>query len=59
MKSWQDGGRNLYDQPPNNRIRDRNLVNVAPLQFGEEIALVHFGTGNPIFWQSSTNRGSP
>jgi len=36
MKRWHDRGRDSHHEPANDAIRDRNLVNVAPLQLGEE-----------------------
>ena len=41
MKCWQDRGGNLDHEPTNDRIRYCDLVDVAPLQFGKEVALVH------------------
>jgi hypothetical protein len=32
----------LNQEPTDDRIGDRNLVNVAPLQFGEKIVDLHF-----------------
>src|SRR5205814_10305330 len=36
FEKWENLRRDLDQQPTNDRIRDRNLVNVAPLQLGEE-----------------------
>ena len=41
FKDWENLCRDLDEQPANDRVRDRNLVNVAPLQLGEEIVRVH------------------
>ena len=41
FQDWGNLCRNLDQQPTNNRIGDRHLVNVAPLQLGEEVARVH------------------
>src|SRR5205085_8603175 len=49
-------GRNLDKQPADNRVRDRNLVNVAPLQFGEEIVDLHFGFSSQSFWKRGSLR---
>ena len=35
----------LNGLPPDNGIRDRHFVNVAPFQFGGEVARVHGGDG--------------
>src|SRR5439155_10407240 len=58
--------RNLNEQPSNNGIRDRNFVNVAPLQLGEEIVLIHFDAvadlnceAGTIFSASASKRGWP
>ena len=34
--------RDLYEQPRHDTIRDRDLVNVASLQLGEEVAKIQF-----------------
>src|SRR5947207_10353752 len=39
FKSWKKNRRRLNEQPGNNRVGDRNLVNVAPLQLGKEVAV--------------------
>ncbi len=33
--------RYLHHEPSNDRVSDGNLVNVPPLQFGEEVIWVH------------------
>src|SRR6266480_5119098 len=43
-------------QPGNHRVSDRNLVNIAPLQFGEEIAGDHFGFSAQSFWKRGSFR---
>src|SRR6266498_4015055 len=43
FKEWKNLTRNLHEQPCDDCIGDRDLVNVAPLQFGEEFAHVHDG----------------
>jgi len=32
----------LHQQPAGDGVRDRNFLNVAPLQLGEEIVDLHF-----------------
>jgi len=41
FKKRKDLRCNLNEQPSNNGISDRNLVNVAPLEFGEKVLKVH------------------
>jgi hypothetical protein len=41
----------LDEQPANYRISDPNIVNVAPLQFGEEVAKIHL-----VMWNGSVAR---
>ena len=36
----------LKEQPRNHRVGDGNLVNIAPLQLGEEIVIAHYVAGN-------------
>ena len=38
----KDLGGNLNEQPTDDRVRDRDLVNVAPLQLGEEVVDLHY-----------------
>jgi hypothetical protein len=40
-KSRKKNRRRLDQEPGNNRISDSHLVNIAPLQLGEEIAQIH------------------
>jgi len=47
----------LDEQPGRDGVSDRNFVNVASLQFGEEIVDLHFGA--TTFWTSASKRGSP
>src|SRR2546423_6572952 len=56
----------LRQRPPRDRIRDRDFVNIAPLQLGEEIVDLHFEFRNVassragrIFSASASKRGSP
>src|SRR6266511_3095207 len=49
FKERKNLGRDLNEQPRNNCVRDGDLVNIAPLQLGEEIALAHSDVGKPIF----------
>src|SRR5438094_6559450 len=37
VESREENRRRLNQQPGDDRIRDRDLVNIAPLQFGEEV----------------------
>ena len=41
VKRGQNGRTHLNNQPANDRVSDRHLVNVAPFQLGKEIALAH------------------
>ena len=41
FKKRKDLRRDLDQQPANDCVSDRDLVNIAPLQFGEEVAKVH------------------
>ena len=41
MKRRHHRGRDLHDQPADDRIGDRDLVNIAPLQLGEKVAQIH------------------
>ena len=43
VEKWKNLAGNLHQQPGDNAVRDRNLVNVAPLQLGEERRLVVHG----------------
>src|SRR6266567_5282637 len=54
--------RDLNEQPRDNRVSNRNFVNVAPLHFGKEFPRVHGEDpffGAKTFATSSSNRGSP
>ena len=44
VRNFEEGKnlcRDLNQQPTNDRVRDRNLVNIAPLQLGEEVVGLH------------------
>ena len=41
VEKWKNLAGNLHQQPGDNAVRDRNLVNVAPLQLSEEVFRVH------------------
>src|SRR5256886_16619504 len=60
MQRRDNGRRDLYDQPTNNRVRDRHFVNIAPLQFGEEASRVHSGIPaskrSTSFWKRGLSR---
>src|SRR5262249_7219002 len=45
----------LDQQPADDGIRDCNLVNVAPLEFGEDVPRIHGCFSSQSFWK----RGSP
>ncbi len=45
FEKWENLAGNLHQQPCDNCVGDRNLVDVAPLQFGKEIALAHCFAG--------------
>src|SRR6266536_1813397 len=54
----------LREGPTRDDVRDRDLVNVAPLQLGEEFVDLHFGgawnsRAGTIFSASASKRGSP
>src|SRR5205809_5400207 len=42
VEGWEENRRGLDQQPRHHRVRDRDFVNVTPLQFGEETLEVHF-----------------
>src|SRR6266700_1512770 len=63
MKGRQHGRTNLDNKPANYRVRDRDLVNIPPLQLGKEVTRVHFGFSSQSFWKrgslrSGSNMGS-
>src|SRR5438105_5099684 len=63
FEGWEQDRRCLNQEPGDNRVRDRNLVNIAPLQFGEEIVVSHFVFSSQSFWKrgsfrSGSNMGS-
>src|SRR6266480_2835998 len=43
FQEWKNLRGNLHQQPADDRVGNRNFVNIAPLQLGEEIAWSHFG----------------
>ncbi len=45
VEKWKNLAGNLHQQPGDDAVRDRDLVNIAPLQFGKEIALAHCFAG--------------
>ena len=45
VEKWKNLAGDLHQQPGDDAVRDRNLVNIAPLQFGEKIALAHCFAG--------------
>src|SRR5439155_15009847 len=58
VESRKENRRRLKQEPPNDRIRDRDLVNVAPLQLGEEVVDLHRGLPEKIRVMSCLKRGS-
>src|SRR5207249_2450015 len=50
----------LDQEPRHHRVGNRDLVNIAPLQFGEEVVDLHCCVfGATTFWTSVSKRGSP
>src|SRR5437588_1024289 len=47
FEEWKNLRRNLNEQPTDNGVSDRDFVNVAPLQLGEEVAPIHFAVCRP------------
>ncbi len=45
LEKWKNLAGNLHQQPGNDAVRNRNLVNIAPLQFGKKVALAHCFAG--------------
>lgn len=45
MKRGHHGRRDLHDQPTDDEIRNRDLVNISSLQFGEEFSRIHGDAG--------------
>src|SRR5207244_4220932 len=41
FEEWKDLTRDLHQQPCDDCVGDRNLINIAPLQFAEEILRIH------------------
>src|SRR5439155_7520570 len=41
LQKWENPRGNLNHEPADNRVRDGNLVNVAPLQLPEETLRIH------------------
>src|SRR6266480_7619916 len=60
MQRRDNRRRDLYDQPTDHRVSDRDLVNVAPLQLGEEASRVHSGIPaskrSTSFWKRGLSR---
>src|SRR5213596_30333 len=44
LKKRENLRRDLDKQPSNNPVSNRDLVNIAPLQFSEEIPEIHFNS---------------
>ena len=58
LEKWKNLCRDLNEQPSYDRIRDRDLVNIAPLQLDEEVIDLHYFPP-VIFCTSASKRGSP
>src|SRR5260221_13772859 len=60
MQRRDNGRRDLYDQPTNDRVCDGDLINIAPLQLGEEASRVHSGIPaskrSTSFWKRGLSR---
>src|SRR5947207_2727096 len=62
MFKRKDLSGDLHEQPTDDCVDDRNLVNIAPLQLGEKIVDLHFFAsvfGATTFCTSASKRGSP
>src|SRR5207244_3499121 len=66
VESREENRRRLNQEPRDDRIRDRDFVNVASFQLGEEIVDLHFEFRNAassrvgrIFSASASKRASP
>src|SRR5439155_12403713 len=46
----------LRKRPTGDDVSDRDLVNVAPLQLGEEVVDLHFGFSSQSFWKRGSLR---
>jgi len=58
----KDLSRDLNEQASHRRVRDRHLVDIAPLQLGKEVVDLHcFDSALVLstFWTSASNRGAP
>src|SRR5207247_11427961 len=55
LKRSQQNRRRQNQRPGNDSITDRNFVNVAPLQLGEEVQQVH-GLAFANFWKRESLR---
>src|ERR1700730_13363655 len=57
FQKWKYLGRDLNQQPADNRVGDRDFVDVAPFQLSEE---VHFNwsSARPIVRKNAFQRGS-
>ena len=49
VEEWKNLRSDLNQKPADDGIRDSNFVNIAPLQLGKEIALVHPSLGVRVF----------
>src|SRR4030095_2035050 len=58
IEEWKNLARDLHQQPCDDRVGDRNLVDVASFQLGEEISRVHCHGLSPMRRSRSAKRGS-
>src|SRR5207248_6873945 len=56
FEKWKNLSGDLNQQPSDDGICDRDLVNVAPLQLGKEVTRVHFGFSSQSFWKRGSLR---
>src|SRR5262249_34368312 len=58
IERGKKNGCGLNREPCDDRVRDRDLVNIAPLELGEEVVDLHC-FGAMTFWTIASKRGSP
>src|SRR5207253_8362213 len=56
LQERENLGGNLNQEPADNRIGDRNFINIASLQLGEEILDLHSGFSSQSFWKRGSFR---
>ncbi len=52
----KDLRRDLNQQPTDNRIRDRDFLNLGALQLGEEVLRIHGFFSSHSFWKAGSAR---